>query len=147
MPASQRQSGEPDIGRAPGDLATLQAFVNTLDIEQGTDELATPAGMDGWLREAGLVADLGEQARPRDLALAIDLREALRGVLRSHLTHNARSSRASAALTSAADAGPDRAGTPGNRATEAGPAARVAAIAASMRAGIQADASGHVVVV
>ena len=61
MPASQGHSGEPDIGRAPGDLATLQAFVNSLDIEQGTDELATPAGLASWLQEAGLVAHLDEQ--------------------------------------------------------------------------------------
>jgi predicted RNA-binding Zn ribbon-like protein len=147
MPVSRGQSGEPDIGRAPGDLATLQAFVNTLDIEQGTDELATPAGLTSWLQEAGLVAHLDEQPGQRDLALAVDLREALRGVLRSHVTHNARRSRASAALASAARADPDLPGAPGNRATEAGPAAQVAAIAASMRAGIQADANGRVVVV
>jgi predicted RNA-binding Zn ribbon-like protein len=147
MPASQGHSGEPDIGRAPGDLATLQAFVNTLDIEQATDELATPAGLDSWLQEAGLVAEIGEQAGQRDLALAIDLREALRGVLRSHVTHTAKRNRAYTVLASAADAGPDCAGTPGTRATKAGPAARVTAIAASMQAGIQADPSGRVVVV
>ncbi len=37
MPASQGRAAErqPDIGQAPGDLGTLQAFVNTLDIEAG----------------------------------------------------------------------------------------------------------------
>jgi predicted RNA-binding Zn ribbon-like protein len=155
MPASQGHSGEPDIGRAPGDLAILQAFVNTLDIEQGADELATPAGLASWLHEAGLVADRDGQSGPRDLALAIDLREALRGVLRSHVTHSARRNRSSAAAAAdnaaadaaSADAGPEGADSPGNRAAEAGPAVRVAAIAASMRAGIQADRSGRVVVV
>jgi predicted RNA-binding Zn ribbon-like protein len=155
MPASQGHSGEPDIGRAPGDLATLQAFVNTLDIEQGTDELATPAGLASWLQEAGLVADIGEQAGQRDLAIAVDLREALRGVLRSHVTHSARRNRSSAAAAAdtatadaaSADAGPKGVDSPGTRAAGPVPAARVAAIAATMRAGIQADISGRVVVV
>ncbi len=35
---------------APGELATLRAFVNTLDMEAGTDELATPAGLEAWLK-------------------------------------------------------------------------------------------------
>jgi predicted RNA-binding Zn ribbon-like protein len=149
MPASQGRTpgGEPDIGRAPGDLATLQAFVNTLDIEQRTDALATPAGLDSWLREAGMVADRAKRAGPRDLALATDLREALRGVLRSHVTHNARRSMASAAGAAMADVGPEGAETQGSRVAGAGPAARVAAIADTMRAGIQADVNGRVVVV
>ena len=88
MPVGQGRTAdrESDIGQAPGDLGKLQAFVNTLDIEQGTDELATPAGLDRWLRQAGL-ADPGSSATPRDLARAVELREALRGVLRSHVLH------------------------------------------------------------
>lgn len=42
------------IGQAPGELAKLQSFVNTHDIEQSTDELATPADLDRWLDTAGL---------------------------------------------------------------------------------------------
>jgi len=90
---------DPHIGRAPGRLALLQAFVNTLDIEQATDELASAAALDDWLRSAGLTADSADfadsadpattavrssSAGPADLALAVDLRETLRAVLRSH---------------------------------------------------------------
>jgi predicted RNA-binding Zn ribbon-like protein len=81
---------ERSIGQAPGDLNVVQAFVNTRDIELGTDELASPAGLAGWLSSAG---QLGEQdaaapaASEQDLDLAIRLREALRGVLRAHAGH------------------------------------------------------------
>jgi|SRR5271165_847161 len=140
-------AGEPDIGQAPGDLAAVQAFVNTLDIEQGTDALASPPGLDRWLRQAGLATASGDPSGPGDLATAVELREALRGVLRSHVTHNARRSPAFAPGAATADAGPASAGTPGNGASVSGPAARVAAIAAAMPARIQADEDGRVVVV
>jgi predicted RNA-binding Zn ribbon-like protein len=89
------------IGQAPGDLATLQAFVNTLDIEQGTDELGSPAALDDWLAAAGLPGYRdgapGPPASPADLAAGIDLREALRAVLRSHVTQPAEAGRHDAA--------------------------------------------------
>ena len=90
MPSSRGggAASQAGIGQAPGDLATLQAFVNTLDIEQGTDLLSTPASCDQWLLEAGLRAGDGGRAKPRDLATALELREALRGVLRSHVAHS-----------------------------------------------------------
>jgi predicted RNA-binding Zn ribbon-like protein len=126
---SSRNAGagrrEPDIGQAPGDLATVQAFVNTLDIELGTDALTSPADLDRWLQQARLTsaADHGaghqDQPGPRELATAVELREALRGVLRSHAAHS--------------DAGPA--------------AAQVARIAATLRAGIEADQAGRIVVV
>jgi predicted RNA-binding Zn ribbon-like protein len=77
------------IGRAPGELAVVQSLVNTRDIEESTDELADPAGLQAWLERAGLSA---EPIRPdpptaADLSDAIRLREALRKVLRSHVTH------------------------------------------------------------
>jgi predicted RNA-binding Zn ribbon-like protein len=142
MPASQSRTpgGEPDIGRAPGDLATLQAFVNTLDIEQGTDALAAPAGLASWLHEAGLATDRGGQAGPRDLALAIDMREALRGVLRSHVTHKA--ARGPAAIADARNASPSGTGPFGT-----GPVATLADVAAGLRAGIHVEPDGRLVVV
>ena len=134
MPASQDRTaaGQPDIGQAPGDLAGLQAFVNTLDIEQGTDALATAAGLDAWLRDAGLIAVAGSPSAPSDVTTAVELREALRGVLRSHVTHKAARN-----LAHAADTG----------ATGAGPAGRVADIAARMQAGIRAEPDGRIVVI
>jgi predicted RNA-binding Zn ribbon-like protein len=90
----------PPIGQAPGDLALVQRFVNTRDIEQATDDLASPAALASWLVRAGLLesplpANSRERAAtrpaagasPADLRLAIDLREALRGVLRAHAGH------------------------------------------------------------
>jgi predicted RNA-binding Zn ribbon-like protein len=117
---------EPDIGVAPGDLGTLQAFVNTLDIEQGTDALASPADLDAWLRQAGLADDQGGSSGQRELSLAVELREALRDVLRSHVTR--------------------RNASPGGPASGTG-AARVAGAAAAMRAGIDVDARGRITVV
>jgi predicted RNA-binding Zn ribbon-like protein len=156
MPASQVRTagGEPDIGQAPGDLATLQAFVNTLDIEQGTDALATPTGLGSWFREAGLATDPGEQAGPRDLALAIDLRESLRGVLRSHVTHKAGRGPAAGADARMKPAGPgyrtESSGAAGLSSTGVpgtDPVATLATVAAAMRAGIHAEPDGRVVVI
>jgi len=75
------------IGHAPGALAILQSFVNTLDIEQSADELADPAALQTWLDRNGLRGDPsdGRPATGADLAVAIRLREALRKVLRSHV--------------------------------------------------------------
>ena len=142
MPASQGRAaeGQPDIGQAPGDLGKLQAFVNTLDIEQGTDALATPAALDGWLRQAGLAEGLGGRAGPRDLARAVELREVLRGVLGSHVTHRTHGSGPAA----------DRAEARGQPAADPAardPAARIAAITAPMQTAIQVGADGGIYVV
>src|SRR5271165_3744745 len=83
--AARLAGSDPHIGQAPDRLAVLQAFVNTLDIEQATDQLSSPVALDRWLRSAGLAAGQAGGARPADLALGIELREALRGVLRSHV--------------------------------------------------------------
>ncbi len=129
MPASQgRAAGsDPAIGQAPGDLGRLQAFVNTLDIEQGTDDLATPAALDSWLRQAGLAEGPSRPAAQRDLARAVELREALRALLRSHVTHMAPGRRP-------AD----------DRSAARGPAERIADIAATMRTAIRVDADGAI---
>jgi predicted RNA-binding Zn ribbon-like protein len=121
MPAMSRPATgrDPHIGQAPSELAKVQAFVNTLDIEQSTDELATPAELDRWLQRTGLTDGRGGSSGPAELTHAVELREALRGVLRSHVTH------------AAADA-------------DSGPAARIAAIAATMRIAIQPDAGGRI---
>jgi predicted RNA-binding Zn ribbon-like protein len=129
---------EPAIGLAPGDLRALQAFVNTLDIEQGTDALSSPADLDAWLRQAGLANALGDPSGQRELSLAIELREALRGVLRSHVTHrNRRTAPGPTADEDAVEAA----------AAETGAAARVMDVAAAMRAGIDIDADGRIRVV
>ncbi len=107
----------------------MQAFVNTLDIEQGTDQISSPSALDAWLRSAGLSRPDACKSGPGELALAVELREALRGVLRSHVTHNPAPSR-------------DVAAEPG-----ADGAARLAQISSAMQARISADADGSVRVV
>jgi predicted RNA-binding Zn ribbon-like protein len=125
MSATSAQTGsDAAVGQAPGDLARLQAFVNTLDVEQGTDELETPEAVDAWLRGAGLAeSSAATDAGPADLALAVALREAIRAVLRTHVTHRA--------VRSAGPVAP------------AGPA-RLAEIAAGLQARITADETGTV---
>src|SRR5215217_2118197 len=63
---------------APEPLRLAQAFVNTLDIENGVELLTTPKALGDVLREIGLgdVGPLGDA----DLRLALDAREALRAL-------------------------------------------------------------------
>jgi predicted RNA-binding Zn ribbon-like protein len=83
--ADRQDSAGPAVGTAPGDLATLQAFVNTLDIEQGIDELPDPPALADWLVDAGLLEpDRAPATSVAGLRQALRLREALRAVLRSH---------------------------------------------------------------
>jgi predicted RNA-binding Zn ribbon-like protein len=70
---------------APGELEHVRAFVNTVDLEEGTEALSGPDQLAGWLEHRGL-APAGLVASGDDLEHAIGLREALRAVL---LAHNA----------------------------------------------------------
>jgi predicted RNA-binding Zn ribbon-like protein len=91
MVVMQRVGELPEISPAPGKLEIVRQFVNTLDIESGTDELGSPGALLGWLGESGL-GDPGRDAHAdgpvteTDLRLAVSLREALRGVLSWHVT-------------------------------------------------------------
>ncbi|WP_156726923.1 CGNR zinc finger domain-containing protein [Streptomyces apocyni] len=64
-----------DRAPAPGDLALVQALVNTLDIETGADTLDSAEGR----------APFGIDAQ--DLAAARELREALRAACLAHAGH------------------------------------------------------------
>ena len=65
---------------APGGLGLVQAFVHTVDIEEGREDLATPQLMHDWLVGRGLAEpDVGVSPEQQQGALA--LREALRGML------------------------------------------------------------------
>lgn len=140
-------SADPHIGQAPSRLATVQDFVNTRDIEQSTDELTSPTGLDRWLaahglrpaaptahestrRASGRERGPGSRSDAADLALAVDLRETLRAVLRSHIRPPRGPGRPPEA----------RAGDPGGAAA----AARLAEIAAGLPAAITAGADGGV---
>src|SRR4051794_31723965 len=62
---------------APGALRLVQRFVNSVDLEDGPDDLATPDGLREWLLAAGLLA-AGGPVSGEDHARAIALREAIR---------------------------------------------------------------------
>jgi predicted RNA-binding Zn ribbon-like protein len=64
---------------APEPLRAIQAFVNTLDIENGVEELTGPEALAEVLVRAGLAAEV--QASRADLRAALELREALRALL------------------------------------------------------------------
>jgi predicted RNA-binding Zn ribbon-like protein len=73
----------PDPGArtpAPDPLRPIQAFVNTLDIENDVEELADPEALADALTRAGL-ADPGLRPTAADLRAALDVREALRALL------------------------------------------------------------------
>jgi predicted RNA-binding Zn ribbon-like protein len=63
-------------------LEAVRRFVNTVHHEQGavTDELTAPDALATFLHEAGL-ADSVVKARPADLGRALEVREALRGLI------------------------------------------------------------------
>jgi predicted RNA-binding Zn ribbon-like protein len=65
---------------APNELALIEDFVNTVDLEDGDEAFSIPAAMSDWLAERGL-ADPGEAFDHEDLARAIAVREALRALL------------------------------------------------------------------
>jgi len=65
---------------APGALALVQRFVNTLDIEGHREELGDPEGLRAWLAANGLLE--GDQRLGlADLQRAVEVREALRALL------------------------------------------------------------------
>jgi predicted RNA-binding Zn ribbon-like protein len=68
---------------APGDLAQIRAFVNTLDIDHGVEEIGTPEQLAAWLEERGLL-EPGARATAADVRRAAQFREALRAVLLSN---------------------------------------------------------------
>ena len=66
--------------RATGDLGLVQAFVNTLDLLPGTEELTDPNTLGAWLVANGLMR-VGESVDESDLKHAVALREAVRAVI------------------------------------------------------------------
>lgn len=79
---------------APGHLELVRTFVNTLDVEEGVDELASPRALGSWLLERGLLR--GGVPTRADLVQARRVREALRALM---LANNGVSVRKEAALT------------------------------------------------
>jgi predicted RNA-binding Zn ribbon-like protein len=68
-------------GSSPAaDLELVRAFVNTLELEAGTETLGSAAGLATWIADHGL-ADSLLSPTSADLRRATDLREALRAHL------------------------------------------------------------------
>ncbi len=64
----------------PAPAVLVEAFANTVDVEEGSDEIATPAGLAAWLEGRGLLDAPGTvpDGIHRDyLALRAGLREEL----------------------------------------------------------------------
>jgi predicted RNA-binding Zn ribbon-like protein len=66
--------------QAPGDLETVRSFVNTRDVEEGTDSLSGPDGLRDWLAGQGLMEG-DAPVHADDVGLAHEVREALRTLL------------------------------------------------------------------
>lgn len=64
----------------PVRLEIIRAFVNTLDIEDERDELASADALNAWLVGRGLLSD-GAPVSESDLRTALDLRESLRALM------------------------------------------------------------------
>lgn len=68
---------------APGDLAVVQAFVNTNDLEGRDERLGDPDALASWLVAAGL-CERGVRVTRAEFRIAIDLREGLRALGRAN---------------------------------------------------------------
>jgi predicted RNA-binding Zn ribbon-like protein len=92
--------------KAPGTLAVVQDFANTLDldIDALNDELTDARALAGWLAEHGLMAS-AEHASAADLERAVRLREAIRSLLAANAGEPLDSSALDELSDCAADAG------------------------------------------
>lgn len=68
------------VAPAPGDLRIVQALANTIDLETGNDELASPQALGDWLARWRLVSR-GTKIGKADLERAIVVRDGLRLLL------------------------------------------------------------------
>jgi hypothetical protein len=64
----------------PGGLELVRDFLNTRDVEAGTDELGTPGGVSDWCLRRGLL-EAGEELGDPDRGRIVEVREGLREVL------------------------------------------------------------------
>lgn len=69
-----------DRETAAGELGLVQAFVNSVDLQDGPEQLTDPNSLKAWLVAHGLLESSAEVSES-DLNHAIALREAMRGVI------------------------------------------------------------------
>jgi predicted RNA-binding Zn ribbon-like protein len=70
----------------PGGLDLVIDFVNTRDLEEDTEELATPQALAAWLLARGLLARRATPPNAADRRRAVGLREALRALMLANST-------------------------------------------------------------
>ncbi len=66
---------------APEPLSVVQDFVNTLDVDAGTDVFTDPVSLGRWLRQRDLLRGGEMVGAESDLAYALQFRTALRALL------------------------------------------------------------------
>jgi predicted RNA-binding Zn ribbon-like protein len=69
---------------APHRLDLVIDFVNTLDLEEAKETLATPSELGTWLRQRELLERGSKTPSAAELAQALRLREALRSLMLAH---------------------------------------------------------------
>ena len=89
-------------GTGSPEAELLRAFVNTCDVEAGSDALADRDALVRWLAAHELLPDQAAAATPADHALALAMREGLRAALRRHHDPADGAETAAAALTDVA---------------------------------------------
>lgn len=68
---------------APGELEIIQAFLNTVDLRAGTDELTLPRDLSEWLARRGLLAANTKLSRT-DVGRAHDVRDGMRALVEAN---------------------------------------------------------------
>jgi predicted RNA-binding Zn ribbon-like protein len=89
----------------PHDLQLVLDFVNTIDLETQEDAVSFPEQLSQWLGERGLLAADAPPIGEGEHRAAIQLREALRQVMRAHTHGEPEPAAAAAVLERVAEAG------------------------------------------
>lgn len=71
---------------APGRLEIVRNFINSKDVELGTDKFDEPQGLAVWLTEAGLLEEPYD-APADELRLGVEVRESLRDLAAANHGH------------------------------------------------------------
>jgi predicted RNA-binding Zn ribbon-like protein len=79
-PTQDLRPAEDHPKAAPGELNHIRRFVNTHDLEDGSDTIADPAALHAWLAERDLIDERAELT-DADVRQALEVREALRKLL------------------------------------------------------------------
>ncbi len=82
----QEQTQREQEETVPRELESIQALVNTVDLESGEDDLFSPAALRDWLVGRELLLATAKVTQS-DLTMTIELREALRAMLRVNDGH------------------------------------------------------------